>query len=233
MALKMYDLAGAAPERRFSPFCWRSKLAIAHKGLAVETIAWRFTDKALLPQPNKGFVPVLVDNGKVVTDSWAIANHLEADYPDKPSLFGGDEARAVTHALNAWCDGSVHPTLARPVVADIYDHVAPQDKDYFKTSREARFAGRPLANVQATRDTDVAAFRTAINPVRVALAERAFLGGARPMYAGYIVMGCFLWVRGISRFELLASEDAVMRGWRQRMVTASSKVVRASPGYDA
>ncbi len=33
MAITMYDLAGADPNRRFSPFCWRTKMALAHKGL--------------------------------------------------------------------------------------------------------------------------------------------------------------------------------------------------------
>jgi hypothetical protein len=32
MAIKLYDLAGAKSERRFSPFCWRTKMALAHKG---------------------------------------------------------------------------------------------------------------------------------------------------------------------------------------------------------
>ncbi len=28
MGLQLYDLAGAEPERRFSPYCWRIKLAL-------------------------------------------------------------------------------------------------------------------------------------------------------------------------------------------------------------
>ena len=50
MSLKLYDLAGAQPERHFSPYCWRVRMALAHKGLDVETIAWRFSDKELLAQ---------------------------------------------------------------------------------------------------------------------------------------------------------------------------------------
>lgn len=48
MSLQLYDLAGAESERRFSPYCWRTKLALAHKCLAVETIPWRFTDKDMI-----------------------------------------------------------------------------------------------------------------------------------------------------------------------------------------
>jgi hypothetical protein len=48
MALILYDLAGAEAARRFSPYCWRSRLAIAHKELPVETMPWRFTDKEVI-----------------------------------------------------------------------------------------------------------------------------------------------------------------------------------------
>lgn len=231
MTMKMYDLAGADPARRFSPYCWRTKLAIAHKGLTVETIPWRFTEKALLPQPNKGLVPVLVDGAKTLPDSWAIAQHLEISYPDKPSLFGGEAGMGAAHVINAWCDTAVHATLARLVIDDIYQHVAEKDRDYFRTTREARFPGKTLAEVQAGRDQDVTAFRNVLNPIRAALADRPFLGGAKPMYADYIVMGCFLWVRGISQFDPLAKDDAVLRGWRDRIYESHGAMIDASPGY--
>lgn len=31
MSLNLYDLAGAQPERRFSPYCWKICMALAHK----------------------------------------------------------------------------------------------------------------------------------------------------------------------------------------------------------
>src|SRR5215471_805912 len=96
MAITLYDLAGAEPDRRFSPFCWRTRMALAHKGLEFLIVAWAFTEKDKLPQPNAGRVPVIVDGGQVVHDSSAIADYLEARYPDRPLLFGGDAARALT-----------------------------------------------------------------------------------------------------------------------------------------
>jgi hypothetical protein len=42
MPITLYDLAGDDPSLRFSPYCWRTRLALAHKGLQVETIPWRF-----------------------------------------------------------------------------------------------------------------------------------------------------------------------------------------------
>src|SRR5258708_37722835 len=83
MPITMYDLAGVEADRRFSPFCWRAKMALAHKELAVETVPWRFTEKDKLPQPNAGRVPVIRDGDRVVHDSTAIADYLEERYPDR------------------------------------------------------------------------------------------------------------------------------------------------------
>jgi glutathione S-transferase len=105
MPITMYDLAGAEAERRFSPFCWRSRMALAHKGLAVETVPWRFTEKDRLPQPNQGRVPVIVDDGRVIHDSNAIADYLEERYADRPSLFGDETSRALTLCAELDRDG--------------------------------------------------------------------------------------------------------------------------------
>lgn len=41
----LYELAGANADLRFSPYCWRSRLALLHKELDFETISWRLTEK--------------------------------------------------------------------------------------------------------------------------------------------------------------------------------------------
>ena len=48
MARQLYELCGTDPARRFSPYCWRSRMALAHKGLEAEVVPWRFTDTAAL-----------------------------------------------------------------------------------------------------------------------------------------------------------------------------------------
>ena len=66
MAIEMHDLAGADANLRFSPYCWRTRLALAHKGLEVETIPWRFTEKDALAFSGQGRVPVIRDGDRVV-----------------------------------------------------------------------------------------------------------------------------------------------------------------------
>ena len=151
MAIVMHDLAGADPALRFSPYCWRIRMALAHKGLAVETIPWRFTEKAALAFSGQGRVPVIRDGDTVVSDSWAIAEYLEDTYPDRPSLFGGDGGRAHARFINAWADGVMMGGIARLIVRDLLDVVAPKDRAYFRESRETRF-GMTLEAVQEGRE---------------------------------------------------------------------------------
>jgi glutathione S-transferase len=212
----MHDLAGADPALRFSPYCWRAKLAIAHKGLALETIPWRFTETEALAYSGQGRVPVIRDGDTVVSDSWAIAEYLEDHYPQRPSLFGGATGRAHARFINAWADAVVMGGIARLIVHDIWTVIDPKDQNYFRTSRESRF-GMTLEAVQEGRETRVAEFRTSLMPVRMVLRRQDWLGGAAPSYADYIIFGNLLWARCSSRFELLESDDAIA-GWRERML---------------
>jgi hypothetical protein len=44
--LSLRGLAGAVPNHRFSPYCWRTRMALAHEGLTFETIPQRFNERA-------------------------------------------------------------------------------------------------------------------------------------------------------------------------------------------
>src|ERR1700684_3172728 len=70
MSIIMHDLAGTDPELRFSPYCWRTRFALAHKGLPVETVPWRFTEREALAFSGQAKVPVIQDEGRIVFDSW-------------------------------------------------------------------------------------------------------------------------------------------------------------------
>lgn len=230
MAITMYDLAGAEAARRFSPFCWRARMALAHKGLEVETVPWRFTEKDKLPSPNQGRVPVIVDDGRrVVHDSTAIAEYLEARYPDRPSLFGDDVGRALTRFVINWVDAVLHLGIIRLVLLDIHRQIGPADQAYFRQSREERF-GTTLEAFVADREQRLPAFRDSLAPLRRTLERQDFLAGEAPAYADYAVFGAFQWARAVSDFELLAENDPV-RAWRGRMLDAFGGLARRSPAY--
>jgi glutathione S-transferase len=229
MTLRFYDLAGAEPDRRFSPYCWRIRLALAHKKLAVETIPWRFTEKAAIAASGQGLVPVLVDGDRWVADSWNIATYLEDTYPHGPSLFGGDTGRKLTRHYSNLADGLVGAIF--PFIAlDIFDRVAEADRDYFRTSREKRI-GMTLEAFAADREAKLPAFRASLTPLRRTLTAQPFLAGDQPLYADYAVFGPFQWARCISPFALLEGSDPI-RLWRDRLLDRFDGLARNAPAYD-
>jgi len=227
--MRLYDLAGRDPEHRFSPYCWRVRLALAHKGIPVECIPWRFAEKAAIAASGQGKVPVLVDGDTIVFDSMQIADYLEAKFPERPSLFGGAAAQALTTFMTCWADQVLAPALVPCVVADIVRHLDPGDVAYFRESREARF-GRSLEAVSADRETRLPALRQLLAPLHATLSRQDYLGGTAPLHADYAVFGMFQWVRMVSAFEVLEPGDPI-HAWRERLLDAFDGMARRAPCY--
>src|SRR5215472_10066435 len=229
MTLKLFELVGSDDRRPFSPYCWRTRMALAHKGLEADSLPWRFTEKSAIAPHGSEKVPVLLHGDSAVVDSWVIANYLEDKFPDRPSLFGGEGGRAMARMLNWWGDIAVVGGIFPLVVADVPDHLGPVDADYFRKSREARL-GKPLEQVKEIRDAAVAGFRKTLEPMRQTLKTQRYLGGDAPNYADYIVFGGFQWARVISPFKLLEADDPIY-AWRETMLDAFDGLARKSPGY--
>ncbi|MBR1197196.1 glutathione S-transferase family protein [Bradyrhizobium sp. AUGA SZCCT0158] len=202
MTLKLFELVGTDPARPFSPYCWRTRMALAHKGLCAETIPWCFTEKDAIAPHGSERVPV---------------------------LFGGEGGRAMARMLNWWGDVTVIGGMSPMIVADIPLNLKPVDAAYFRKSREVRF-GKPLEEVVAGRDKAVEGFRKSLDPLRLTLKTQSYLGGGQPNYADYIVFGGFQWARVVSPFKLLGEDDPVY-AWRERLLDAFDGMARKSPGF--
>jgi len=228
MSLELYELVGAN-DRRFSPYCWRTRLALAHKGLEADTIPVGFTDKETIAFSGQELVPVLRDGDEVISDSWNIACYLEDRYPDAPSLFGGEIGRAEARFINFWVptmSGAIMPMI----VKDIHDRARPEDQGYFRRTREKRM-GRTLEEIHAARETRRAAFETAVAPFRAVLEAQPFLSGAAPAYPDYIVFGAFQIARLMSPVRLVEPGDAIY-AWRERMLDLFGGMARAEPACE-
>jgi glutathione S-transferase len=226
--MRMYDLAGADDAHRFSPYCWRTRMACAHKGLTLDTTPWRFSEKDQLPQPNSGTVPVLIDGDRVMADSWKIAAYLDEAYPGRP-LFDSASARSEALLIKYWTERTLHPFVTRMTVSDIWRALHPKDQPYFRDSREKRLGAR-LEDVTSNRGETRTKFREALEPLRATLADQPFICGQAPAYGDYIVFGMFMWARGASRFELLDPTDPV-HAWRQRLLDLHDGLAAKAPGY--
>lgn len=229
MTIRMYDLAARETDRRFSPYCWRIRMALAHKGLAVETIPWRFVEKDKIGFADSTTVPVLVDGANTVADSWKIALYLEEKYADRPSLFGNAAAVGASLFVRQWTDRVLHLAILPVVLLDIYHLLDEPNQAYFRASREKRF-GVTLEAYCANKDEHVAKLRNTIAPLRAVVAEQPFIGGAYPSYADYTAFGAFQWARCVSATKLLAEDDAV-HAWRGRMLGLYNNLAGTALGY--
>jgi glutathione S-transferase len=125
------------------------RLALAFKGLPFKTIWVEFPDIADVCK-KIGASPTAFDNGspvytlpviqdpstgKVVSDSWTIAEYLDENYPDRPSLFPKGTrglqwsfiSTANTMAFDHWLDPLILPT---------YNQLPPRSQEYFRPRRE-------------------------------------------------------------------------------------------------
>jgi glutathione S-transferase len=229
MPIRMYDLAAAEADRRFSPYCWRTKLALAHKQLEVETIPWRLGDKPLIAFANWERVPVIVDQSKPVVDSWAIATYLENTYPARPSLFGGPAGLGLARFYNVWADTVLNPALTHFLVLDVYNRLAPSDQPYFRRNREDRY-GVTLEEYCKNREERLPAFKQLLEPLRQTLATQLYFGGEMPLYPDYIVFGSIMWPRCISPFRLLDAGDPINE-WSERLLGAFGAILSNAPRY--
>jgi len=203
--------------RRISPFSWRIRYAFLHKGLEPGIVETRFADvDRIRALSGQHFVPIIEHDGQVVHDSWAIACHLEDAFPDRPSLFGGLMGRGLTRWTNHWAGHVLGASIRRIIAADFVWVIAPEDRAYYRSSREAMF-GCSLEQYCADRAGALAAMEEACVPLRVTLAEQPFLCGAAPGYADYATFSLFQYARVGCPDEIIPGV-AEVRAWRDRLV---------------
>ena len=200
MPILLYDLVGT-DDRRFSPHCWRTRMALEHKGLEYQAIPTRFTEISGVCDGQQKTVPILQDGERIVCDSWAIAEYLEQEYPEQPSLFGGADGKILTVFIQNWTNATLHAGMIGMIVKDIHDHLLPEDQAYFRSSREKRF-GKSLEELQSDRDSRLEGFRNSLLPLRMSVRDQAFIGGERPLYADYLAFSAFQWANTISDFPI-------------------------------
>jgi glutathione S-transferase len=222
----LYELGGTAG-RRYSLFSWRTRMALAHKGLEFESHPVPMSDKAAIEFSGGKTVPVLRDGEAVVRDSWKIAEHLEAAYPQAPSLFGGPIGHGLCMTFNVWADRTLVPAMLPLIVADIHERIDPVDRDYFRTMMEGILKTK-LEDTLAGRDKAAERLGRALDPLRAALKRQPFVCGASAAYADYIVFSVFQWARVTSPFKVIGDDDP-LAAWRETLLDLHSGFARDVP----
>ncbi len=226
MSVVLYELLGLH-DRRYSQFSWRTRLALAHKGVQAEIRGVRVSDKDAIAFSGQGKVPILVDGERVIPDSWAIAEYLEGRYSKEPSLFGGEIGHGLSRFINAYVDRTLVPKLVPLLMIDVVACVDEADGHHLRSQMERAFRAT-LETLAENREKDIVAFRKLLDPARAALRTQPFLSGANPAYADYILFSLMQWARIVSAFDVLEADDAVA-AWRERMLDLYDGLARTAP----
>ena len=199
-----------------SPFVWRTKYALAHKGFEVDIVPGGFTGILERTGGRTERLPAIVDDGEWVLDSWLIAEYLDEKYPDRPPLFEGPSMKVLTKFLDAWLWRTAIAPWFRCYILDYHDLSLPQDRDYVRTSREQWFlGGQKLEDVQAGREDRLPQVPPTLEPLRQLLRETPWLGGDKPNFADYTALAVFLWTGSVAKTPPL-TEDDPLRDWLDR-----------------
>jgi glutathione S-transferase len=221
--LELWELGGR-DDCRFSTFSWRTRLALHHKGLPFAVHPVAVSDKAAIGFSGQSKVPILKHDGHIIPDSCAIALYLEKEFPERPTLFGGEVGQTLTHVFNVWADRELIPALIPFLMRDILDCVSEADGAHLRRQIESAMK-RSLEELSAGREQAVQAFRRKLQPVRKALETRDYLGGAAPTYADYILFGLLQWARVVSPTKVLEDGD-VVAVWFERVLDLHDGVGR-------
>lgn len=215
MSLVLYDLCGADEARRFSPYCWRIKRAMLHKGLSYETIAVPFKGISMIEGNTANTVPMLRHGETIVTDSFAIAEYLDETFPETPLLFDGEDSRALCRFIEAWVYSALHPGIVRMVVNDIHDILDDENQRYFRETRE-RSLKTTLEVAHAERDEHKAGFQKNLLALDLMLRQQPFIGGQTPNFADFIVYGTLKWPAECSDYNILP-EKVRIKDWYESL----------------
>lgn len=208
MTCHLYELSGANAAIRFSPYCWRARLSLTHKGRAFEPVPVLFTKIKEIEGTDSPTVPVLKDGDTMLSDSWAIAEYLDKTYADQPTLIGEGALTSLSLFVENWANTVMMPGIAQSIIFDVYSMLDPADQDYFRQTREARF-GRALQDIQAGREDRVETFRASLTALRRTLEKQDFIAGDAPAYADISVFGPLQWAKCCSSFQLLSDDDPI------------------------
>src|SRR3984885_8602798 len=212
--VRLYELA-LENGRSASPFVWRIRYALAHKGIAFETVYLGFTEIPTVFGGKFKTVPILENGDTVLAESWDIAEYLDRAFAGPPQLFAAPAELAMVRLTEAWLSADVLRKMFGVYVLDVFNAARPEDRAYFRQSREKLVKGTTLEDFTADPASRLPALPDALMPLRAHLSHFPYLGGCTPNYADYIVLGAFLWVASVSTLPLLARNDA-LRPWIDR-----------------
>lgn len=212
--ITLYDLQ-LASGCTISPFVWATKYALKHKDFDIDIVPGGFTGIMERTGGRSERLPVIVDDGHWVTDSWLIAEYLDEKYPDRPMLFGDPSVKPLIEFTEGWLWNTAIMGWFGCYIKDYRDLSLPQDHEYVTTTRENLLGGQKLEDVQAGREERLPKVPPTLEPFRQLLKRHQWLGGDSPGYADYRALAVFLFTAAVATTPCLTDDDP-LRDWIER-----------------
>ncbi len=188
-----------------SPYCRKTRLALAEKRVEVELVEqtpWT-RDLPFLRLNPAGRVPVFEDDeahgGAIVCDSNAICEYLEETRPERPLLPKDPVARAEVRRLVAWFDDKMH----QEVTGNLIDE---------RVMKKVRGGGHPDSGRIRAGSKNLAVH---LEYVGWLADQRRWLAGEEITLADFAAAGHFSCLDYIGYVDWNASPSA--KGWYQRI----------------
>lgn len=217
--IRLYELCASDPDLVFSPYCWRIRLALAHKRLPFESVPITFMDKDKIAFSGSKLVPVLTDDDTVVSESLDILAYLDRTYPQGPLGLDTETGRARVRFINELILRHITPVTFKPSLLAIFEAQPEKAKGYFRESREQRF-GTTLEQFHATASGPDA--HKALAALEAQLKHMPYLDGEQPGATDFVVVShlIFSWVYGFQFWK----DDSAVGAWFTRLIDAYVEV---------
>lgn len=117
--------------------------------------------------------------------------------------------------------------LARALLLDQFELLAPEDKTYYRERTRRKF-GVTLEYLCQDPDDSIVQLNKILSPLQQVLKRHDFLGRAAPGYGDYIVFGAFQWARVASKRQVIEHNCPVAH-WFSRLLNAFNGFAASQP----
>ncbi|CAO3638066.1 unnamed protein product [Cunninghamella blakesleeana] len=224
--IQFYDLTFNSENELWSPNTLKTRVALNFKGLLYNTHWLTLSQvREIIPKiTNTGktpTVPVIVDNDKVIQDSWEIAKYLDEAYPNTPKLFH-DDNEGVNFLFYQYLDHNLLFPIIKLCLLHIVKKCPDQATgDWFRKDRE-RLLGVTLEQFSGNEDDSIKAIKDNLNIINITLNAYPYLNGNKAGFIDVTLAAYFQYLNAIrpDLFEstlLNAYPDQGIRNWWNRM----------------
>ncbi|OAX43975.1 hypothetical protein K503DRAFT_730497 [Rhizopogon vinicolor AM-OR11-026] len=227
-----YDIPSTLSVNAWSPNTWKTRYALNIKGVPYETVWVEYPDIEALAKkigaPSTGTkddgspsytLPIINDpnTGKVVSDSFLIAEYLDATYPGGNTLFPPG-TKPLIAAFEGSVVGAIGGILPLQLALSCYI-LNPSSQKYFRATREATFGKKieEFSPAGAHRDADWAKAKEGLVAVDGWFSKNGggkFVMGDSISYADGVLGGWLAWVKIINESSAAWEDLAAWHGGR-------------------